>query len=194
MGKTGDTKMLSQICGVQFRQPFWLLLPRVQNLFYQSPRIFFGKSNFFFLSQNVPHFYRKLAEEWKEWTKVWRRPTQSKNLFFSKSLEVANLLWNESSKTFFLTSLTTLHYRKLLSKFKKFEKLKKVSFKKHASTFLKGIFNEFWRREKSRRLPGVLFFVKFTTWDENIFQHNLERFYPKLARCFRFWDHVRSRS
>ena len=168
----------------------------------EAPKIFFikvlefssGSQIFSFFLKTFLTFIENLPKSGKSETRFGDDLHNQKTCFFSKSLKVASLLWNESSKTFFLTSITTLHYHKLLSKFKKFEKLKKVSFKKHASTFLKGIFNEFWRREKSRRLPGVLFFVKFTTWDENIFQHNLELFYPKLARCFRFWDHVPSLS
>ena len=97
-------------------------------------------------------------------------------------------------KRFFLACITDLRKHRLPLNWKKLEELKKLFLHKHASSFLKGIFNKFWRCIKSRCLPGVLFFARFSTWEENLLRQNCDLFYPKLAKRFGFQIDVRSLS
>ena len=80
-------------------------------------------------------------------------------------------------KRFYLTCIKDLQKHRLLSNLRELKHLKKLFFKKHASSFQKGFFNKFRRCIKTRCSAGVLFLARFTTWEENLLPHKFWFFF-----------------
>ena len=115
-------------------------------------------------------------------------------MVISEINECSNFFCNVSSKMFLPRVYYGFAKTQITFEFEKGKTIEEAFFHENASSFLKGISNKHSTFIKSRCLPGVLFFARFSTWEVKCSSAQFVIFYPKLAKCFGFQTDVRSLS
>ena len=98
--KIGNTKKLSRTCGFQFRQSCWFILPRVQISSNEVQDFSLESEIFLFFFKTFLTVIANLLNSGNKERRLDKNQQDRKSLLFSKPLLVANLFWNEFSKTF----------------------------------------------------------------------------------------------
>ena len=156
--KIGNTKKLTRTCGIQFWQPGWFILPRVQISSNEVQDFSLESENFLFFFKTFLTVIANLLNSGNKERRLGKNQQDRKSLLFSKLLLVANLFCNESSKTFLSHQYHSFLESQLAFKFQKVKTIEEAFFQKTRFHLFKRHLYHHSEVQKTRCLPGVLFF------------------------------------
>ena len=151
------------------------LFCRESKIFLTESKIFLWKVNSFpFFLTTFLTVVANLLNSGNNGTSFVKDQQNHKSLLFSKPLLVANLFWNESSKTFLSHQYHSFIKSQLAFNFQKIKTIEGAFFQKTRFHLFE---RHLYQYSEVQKKPGVCrascFFAKFTTWEENLFQHKL---------------------